>query len=62
MCWAGAVHAAPLSDDCQAVCHTKQRILRNLEVGDWAGGISKAELPERMIVDYVRVRKKEQPQ
>jgi hypothetical protein len=25
------------------------------EIGDWAGDISKAKLPDRFLVDYVRV-------
>ena len=32
-----------------------QYILLSDEIGSWAGDISKAKLPDRFLVDYVRV-------
>lgn len=37
------------------VCQTPLFIKLSDEVGDWAGDIRKAQLPDRFLVDYVRV-------
>ena len=37
------------------VCQTPLYIKLSDEIGDWGGDISKAELPDRFLVDYVRV-------
>ena len=37
------------------VCQTPQFILLSDEVGSWAGNIAHAKLPDRFVVDYVRV-------
>ena len=42
----------------QAVSHVKQYIILSLEVGKWGGDIKKANLPDSLIVDYVRVYQK----
>jgi beta-glucanase (GH16 family) len=39
----------------EAVSHRSQFIILSLEVGKWAGDIAKANLPDSMIVDYVRI-------
>ena len=39
----------------QAISHRDQYIVLSLEVGDWAGDIIQADLPDSIIVDYVRV-------
>lgn len=41
----------------KGVSHRPQYIILSLEVGKWAGDISKAELPDHLYVDYVRVYK-----
>ena len=38
-----------------AVSHRDQYAILSLEVGDWAGDINLAQLPDTLIVDYVRV-------
>jgi beta-glucanase (GH16 family) len=42
----------------KGVSHRPQYMILSLEVGKWAGDISKAELPDHLYVDYVRVTKK----
>ena len=42
----------------EAVSHTKQYIILSLEVRKWAGDISKAKLPDNLLIDYVRVYSK----
>jgi beta-glucanase (GH16 family) len=37
------------------VCQVPQYMLLSDEIGKWAGEISKAKLPDRFMVDYVRV-------
>ncbi len=37
------------------VCQVPQFILLSDEIGSWAGNIAKAKLPDRFVVDYVRV-------
>lgn len=39
----------------QAVSHVEQYIILSLEVGDWAGDIKNAKLPDHALFDYVRV-------
>lgn len=39
----------------KAVSHVKQYIILSLEVGEWAGDISQAELPDSIYFDYMRV-------
>ena len=39
----------------KGISHRQQYIILSLEVGKWADDISKATLPDSMIVDYVRV-------
>jgi beta-glucanase (GH16 family) len=39
----------------QAVSHREQYMILSLEVGEWAGDIAEAELPDSLVVDYVRV-------
>jgi beta-glucanase (GH16 family) len=41
----------------KGISHRDQYIILSLEVGDWAGDIRKANLPDFFIVDYVRVYK-----
>ncbi len=41
----------------KGVSHRPQYMILSLEVGKWAGDISKAELPDHLYVDYVRVYK-----
>ena len=41
----------------KGVSHRSQFIILSLEVGDWAGDISQANLPDQVIFDYVRVFK-----
>jgi len=45
-----------------AVSHRSEYIILSLEVGKWAGDISKAKLPDHFYVDYVRVYKKPTPE
>ncbi|MGB1248803.1 MAG: hypothetical protein ACPG4Z_07940, partial [Chitinophagales bacterium] len=42
----------------EAISQVDEYIILSLEVGDWAGDIQKAILPDYFIVDYVRVYKK----
>lgn len=42
----------------EAVSHAKQYIILSLEVREWAGDISKAKLPDSLLIDYVRVYQK----
>jgi len=42
----------------QAVSMRDQFIILSLEVGEWAGDIARAVLPDSLLVDYVRVYKK----
>ncbi len=42
----------------KGISHRPQYIILSLEVGKWAGKISDAALPDSMIVDYVRVYRK----
>lgn len=42
----------------KAVSHVKEYIILSLEVDSWGGDISKAQLPDSLLVDYVRVYKK----
>ncbi|MDZ7616134.1 MAG: glycoside hydrolase family 16 protein [Patescibacteria group bacterium] len=37
------------------VCQVPLYIKLSNEIGDWAGDITKAELPDRFLIDYVRV-------
>ena len=37
------------------VCQVPQYMLLSDEIGPWAGDITKAKLPDRFLVDYVRV-------
>jgi len=37
------------------VCQVPQYLLLSDEIGTWAGDITKARLPDRFVVDYVRV-------
>ena len=37
------------------VSQNRKYIILSLEVGEWAGKIQKAELPDKLLVDYVRV-------
>ncbi|MFP4056696.1 MAG: family 16 glycosylhydrolase [Candidatus Brocadiia bacterium] len=39
----------------QGLSHVPQYIILSLEVGDWAGDIRQAELPDSVLFDYVRV-------
>ncbi|MGC9326875.1 MAG: glycoside hydrolase family 16 protein [Candidatus Hinthialibacter sp.] len=39
----------------KAVSHIKQYIILSLEVGEWAGDIQQASLPDSAVFDYVRV-------
>lgn len=39
----------------EAISHRSQYIILSLEVGTWAGDISRAALPDSLYVDYVRV-------
>ena len=41
----------------KGVSHRPQYMILSLEVGKWAGDISKAELPDHFYLDYVRVYK-----
>ncbi len=41
-----------------AVSRRSQYLILSCEVGKWAGDIAKADLPDRLLVDYVRVYKK----
>jgi beta-glucanase (GH16 family) len=41
-----------------AVSHRDQYIILSLEVGEWAGAIAEAPLPDEVLFDYVRVYKK----
>ncbi len=43
----------------KAVSHRDQYIILSLEVGEWAGNIAEASLPDSIYFDYVRVYKKE---
>ena len=42
----------------QAISQRSQYIILSMEVGKWAGDISKATLPDSLYVDYVRVYQK----
>lgn len=42
----------------EGVSQRSQYIILSTEVGDWAGNITRAELPENFVVDYVRVYRK----
>lgn len=42
----------------EGISMKNQYIIVSLEVGDWAGKIKKSELPDYLIVDYVKVYKK----
>lgn len=42
----------------QAISRRDEYLILSLEVGKWAGEISKASLPDSLCVDYVRVYKK----
>ncbi len=37
------------------VSHRPEYMILSLEVGEWAGDIANAKLPDRLYVDYVRV-------
>jgi hypothetical protein len=37
------------------ICQAPQYMLLSDEVGTWAGNIKKAKLPDKFLVDYVRV-------
>jgi beta-glucanase (GH16 family) len=39
----------------EAVSHRAEYLILSLEVGKWAGDIAQAHLPDRFLVDYVRV-------
>jgi len=39
----------------EAISHIKQYIILSLEVGEWAGDIKDAKLPDSALFDYVRV-------
>ena len=41
----------------EAVSHAPEFIILSLEVGEWAGDIAKATLPDSVVFDYVRVYK-----
>lgn len=41
--------------DAGGVCQVPLYIKLTGEIGDWAGDISKAKLPDYFVVDYVRV-------
>ncbi len=41
--------------DAGGVCQVPLYIKLSDEIGDWAGDIAKADLPDRFLVDYVRV-------
>ena len=41
--------------DAGGVCQVPLYIKLSDEIGDWAGDIKKAELPDKFLVDYVRV-------
>ena len=45
----------------KAISGRSQYIILSLEVGGWAGDISRATLPDSLTVDYVRVYKKAEP-
>jgi len=45
----------------KGVSRRSQYMILSLEVGKWAGDISKAELPDHLYVDYVRVYQKIPP-
>ncbi len=38
-----------------AVCQVPQYMLFGDEIGTWAGDITRTKLPDRFLVDYVRV-------
>ena len=42
----------------KALSHVKQYMILSLEVGEWAGDIAEATLPDSFYVDYVRVYQK----
>ncbi len=44
----------------QAISHIPQYIILSLEVGEWAGSIDGATLPDSVLFDYVRVYKASQ--
>ena len=41
--------------DGGAISHRAEYLILSLEVGDWAGDIADAELPDGMVIDWVRV-------
>ncbi|MBK7403584.1 MAG: glycoside hydrolase family 16 protein [Phycisphaerales bacterium] len=43
------------------VSHRPEHLILSLEVGDWAGDIAEAELPDSMEVDWVRVWQRAEP-
>ena len=45
----------------KAVPRRAEYMILSLEVGKWAEDIAKAKLPDSMVVDYVRVYKRERP-
>lgn len=42
-------------EDLAVISRQPQYLILSLEVGDWAGDIGEAELPDGMLVDWVRV-------
>jgi hypothetical protein len=38
-----------------SICHVPQYTLLSDEIGKWGGDITKAKLPDKFLVDYVRV-------
>ncbi|MCF8335495.1 MAG: hypothetical protein K9H65_02725 [Bacteroidales bacterium] len=42
-----------------AVSHRSEYIILSSEVGQWAGDISNASLPDTVFFDYVRVYKRD---
>jgi beta-glucanase (GH16 family) len=38
-----------------SICHVPQYILLSDEIGKWGGDITTAKLPDKFLVDYVRV-------
>jgi beta-glucanase (GH16 family) len=39
----------------EAISHIDEYLILSLEIGEWGGDITKADLPDRIEVDYVRV-------
>lgn len=46
----------------EAVSQRSQYIILSVEVGEWAGKIKRADLPENFVVDYVRVYQEKENQ